>query len=146
MVPIVGDARYASTTSTIEATLAFDRNNELQFSPGIVTLTEGKIVIKVTNLKTLENCVPVASLNVISQMLTDLMKPDPGAQVNLNLNHPYEMEICIEDEIIEPRGKEKLNPSFLLRFIWKNSLSHEDKKAHMKHRLVNYHCLLPRII
>ena len=49
MLPVQGEVTYAPPNGAVEATLAFERRNALLVSVALVTLTEVKTLLQITN-------------------------------------------------------------------------------------------------
>ena len=80
----------------MEATPAFDRKETLLVSPALVTLVEGRPTIQVTNphnhTHTLDSCVAVANVEVMTLQHAEITKPVPHARVLLMNKHPGKCE------------------------------------------------------
>ena len=91
MAPIRGEATYAPTTCAVDATPAFQRRDALPVSPALVTLTEGKMMLQITNSHnhtfTFNSCTAVATFKVITPQQAANTKPAPHALVLLMSNH-----------------------------------------------------------
>ena len=87
METVRGEATYDTTNCVVEATHAFEKKEALVFSTALVTLTERKTLLQVTNTHnhtyTLGSCVAVATFKVITTQRTADTEPVLHVQVLL---------------------------------------------------------------
>ena len=91
MVLVRGEATYAPTNGVVKATLAFERRDALLVSPPLVTLTEGKMMLQITNphihTYTHDNCVAVDTFKLTTPQQAANTEPVRHAHVLLMNNH-----------------------------------------------------------
>ena len=96
MVPVWGDATHAPTNGAAEATPEIEKRDSLLVSAALVSLTEGKTTLQITNPHshtcTLDSCVAVDNFKVMTAQQAAKTKPVPHAHVLLMNNHPEECE------------------------------------------------------
>ena len=96
LVPARGEATYGTTNGGVEATSAFERRDALVVSPALVTLTEGKTMLHITNphshTYTVDKFVAVTNFKLMTPQQAVNTKPVPHAHMLLKNNHPEERE------------------------------------------------------
>ena len=105
MLPIRVEATYVLTNGAVEATTAFGKRDTLLVSPAMVTLTESKTMLQITNPRrhtyTLDSCVNVANFKVMKMQQAANTKPVPHTHVLLMNNHQREFEHILSQLLLK---------------------------------------------